>query len=177
MIWDRIPKLTYISFLELRLGVYDAIASFNIGKNTSIPIFQKQKLMISSRYYLKRERGGGEGGGIQPTSPWKVIRFYWIIQIGSNSLLVSDKIKQSLSTNAHLVSPLACDFRCFPVTFNEYLRTSVLQNTCFLKFYFWFILTSEAAVRGFSPKLLFLKISQYSQENTYIYKCQSVKSA
>ena len=62
MIWDRIPKLTYISFLELRLGVYDAIASFNIGKNTSIPIFQKQKLMISSRYYLKRERGG-EGGG------------------------------------------------------------------------------------------------------------------
>ena len=124
-----------------------------------------------------RGKEGGKGGGIQPTSPWKVIRFYWIIQIGSNSLLVSDKIKQSLSTNAHLVSPLACDFRCFPVTFNEYLRTSVLQNTCFLKFYFWFILTSEAAVRGFSPKLLFLKISQYSQENTYIYKCQSVKSA
>ena len=55
------------------------------------------------------------------------------------------------------------------MTFNEYLRTSVLENTCFLKFYFWFILTSEAAVRGFSPKLLFLKISQYSQENTYIY--------
>ena len=139
--------------------------------------FRNKNLWFLVDTIWRGKEGGGGGGGIQPTSPWKVIRFYWIIQIGSNSLLVSDKIKQSLSTNAHLVSPLACDFRCFPVTFNEYLRTSVLQNTCFLKFYFWFILTSEAAVRGFSPKLLFLKISQYSQENTYIYKCQSVKSA
>ena len=30
----------------------------------------------------------------------------------------------------------------------EYFRTSVLQNTCFIKFYFWFILTSEAVVHG-----------------------------
>ena len=156
--------------MQLQVLILARIQAFLYFRNKNL------WFLVDTIWRGKEGRGGG-GGGIQPTSPWKVLRFYWIIQIGSNSLLVSDKIKQSLSTNAHLVSPLACDFRCFPVTFNEYLRTSVLQNTCFLKFYFWFILTSEAAVRGFSPKLLFLKISQYSQENTYIYKCQSVKSA
>ena len=39
-------------------------------------------------------------------------------------------------------------YRCFPVSFYKYLSIPFLQNTCFLfDFYFWFILTSEAAVR------------------------------
>ena len=58
--------------------------------------------------------------------------------------------------------------RCFPESFNKYLRKPFLQNTCFLSFYFWFILASEAAVGRCSSKWLFLKISQYSQENTCV---------
>ena len=42
--------------------------------------------------------------------------------------------------------------RCFPVSFNKYLRILFLQNTCFLQFHFLFILTSEAGVRRCSSK-------------------------
>ena len=54
------PPSDNISFLELRLGVYDAIASFNIGKNTSILIFQKQKLWFLVDTIWRGKGGGGD---------------------------------------------------------------------------------------------------------------------
>ena len=30
-IWERIPKTKYVSFEQLKFGVYDAVANFNIG--------------------------------------------------------------------------------------------------------------------------------------------------
>ena len=52
MIWSRIPKSTYVSFSQLQLGVYDAVANFNIGMKASILIFEKFN-MIPGKYCLK----------------------------------------------------------------------------------------------------------------------------
>ena len=41
MIWDRIPKMRYVSLTQLELGVYDAVANFNIGKKASVLISEK----------------------------------------------------------------------------------------------------------------------------------------
>ena len=45
MIWDRIPKTRYVSLTELELGVYDAVANFNIGKKASVLIYEKINLI------------------------------------------------------------------------------------------------------------------------------------
>ena len=45
MIWDRIPKTRYVSLTQLELGVYDAVANFNIGKKTSVLIYEKINLI------------------------------------------------------------------------------------------------------------------------------------
>ena len=45
MIWDRIPKTRYVSFTQLELGVYDAVANFNIGKKASALIYEKMNLI------------------------------------------------------------------------------------------------------------------------------------
>ena len=34
MIWERVPKSTYVSLTQLQLGVYDAVANFNIGRES-----------------------------------------------------------------------------------------------------------------------------------------------
>ena len=49
MLWDRLPKSCYVSFSQLELGVYDAVANFNILRKAS------EKLnMIPGKYaYLK----------------------------------------------------------------------------------------------------------------------------
>ena len=52
MIWSRIPKSTYVSFSQLQLGVYDAVANFNIGRKASILIFEKLN-MIPGKYCLE----------------------------------------------------------------------------------------------------------------------------
>ena len=52
MIWSRIPKSTYVSFSQLQLGVYDAVANFNIRRKATILIFEKLN-MIPGKYYLK----------------------------------------------------------------------------------------------------------------------------
>ena len=42
MIWDRLPpKSRYTSFKPLQFGVYDAVASFNIGRKASVLIFEE----------------------------------------------------------------------------------------------------------------------------------------
>lgn len=40
-IWDRVPKSRYVSFSQLELGVYDAVANFNIGRKASISTYEK----------------------------------------------------------------------------------------------------------------------------------------
>ena len=52
MIWDRVPKSRYVSFSQLELGVYDAVANFNIGRKASMLIFEKLN-MIPGKYSLK----------------------------------------------------------------------------------------------------------------------------
>ena len=52
MIWSRIPKSTYVSFSQLQLGVYDAVANFNIGRKASILTFEELK-MILGKYCLE----------------------------------------------------------------------------------------------------------------------------
>ena len=42
MIWDRLPlKSRYTSFKSLQFGVYDAVASFNIGRKASVLTFEE----------------------------------------------------------------------------------------------------------------------------------------
>ena len=40
MIWQRVPKEVYVGRETLELGLYDAVAHFNIGAVTVIRIFQ-----------------------------------------------------------------------------------------------------------------------------------------
>ena len=39
MIWDRVPKSRYCGFVKMELGVYDAVAHFNLGKVTIVNVF------------------------------------------------------------------------------------------------------------------------------------------
>ena len=39
--WDRIPKDTYVSLSNLELGVYDAVANFNIGFKATVLVYEK----------------------------------------------------------------------------------------------------------------------------------------
>ena len=39
MIWDRVPKSRYCGFAKMELGVYDAVAHFNLGKVTIVNVF------------------------------------------------------------------------------------------------------------------------------------------
>lgn len=43
-IWERIPKSKYASLPQLRFGVYDAVANFNIGRKASILVFEKMHM-------------------------------------------------------------------------------------------------------------------------------------
>ena len=40
MVWDRIPKSTYVARNQLELGTYDAVATFNIGRKATFLTFQ-----------------------------------------------------------------------------------------------------------------------------------------
>ena len=52
MIWERLPKTKYVSNTQLQLGVYDAVANFNIGRKASVLIYEKLN-MIPGRHTLK----------------------------------------------------------------------------------------------------------------------------
>ena len=45
MIWERIPKTHYVGLTQLELGVYDAVANFNIGRKASILIYEQMKIV------------------------------------------------------------------------------------------------------------------------------------
>ena len=49
MIWERIPKVTYVSLNLFRLGVHDAVAHFNIGWKASVLVYEKLGI-IPGRY-------------------------------------------------------------------------------------------------------------------------------
>ena len=40
-VWNRLPKTTYVGYKQFQLGVYDAVAMFNMGRNASIRIYEK----------------------------------------------------------------------------------------------------------------------------------------
>ena len=44
MIWDRIPKEVFVGAQLLSLGVYDAVAHFNIGANATIKVLEKMNI-------------------------------------------------------------------------------------------------------------------------------------
>lgn len=52
LIWERLPKTKYVSLTNLKLGTYDAIAHFNIGRKSSCLIMEKLG-MIPGRYTTK----------------------------------------------------------------------------------------------------------------------------
>ena len=51
MIWDRIPKTRYVSLSQLELGVYDAVANFNVGCKASVLIYEEMKV-VPGKYTL-----------------------------------------------------------------------------------------------------------------------------
>ena len=51
-IWERIPKTRFVSRTQLEFAVNDAVANFNIGRKSSVVIFEKL-CMIPGRYTLK----------------------------------------------------------------------------------------------------------------------------
>ena len=42
---DWIPKTRYVSLTQLELGFYKTVANFNIGKKTSVLIYEKPNLI------------------------------------------------------------------------------------------------------------------------------------
>ena len=52
LIWERVPKATYVSLKHMQFGTYDAIAHFNIGRKSSCLIMEKLG-MVPGRYMTK----------------------------------------------------------------------------------------------------------------------------
>jgi hypothetical protein len=51
MIWNRLPKRIFVGGNVLQLGVYDAVAHFNIGSRASVDILQQDGLVLG--YYFE----------------------------------------------------------------------------------------------------------------------------
>ena len=52
MIWNHVPKATHVGLNVLSLGIYDAIAHFNIGEKAALDIIELLK--IHSGYYMTK---------------------------------------------------------------------------------------------------------------------------
>ena len=52
MIWNRVPKATHVGWNALSLGIYDAIAHFNIGEKAALDI--TELLKIHPGYYMTK---------------------------------------------------------------------------------------------------------------------------
>lgn len=52
MIWNRIPKNVFVGFDVLELGVYDAVAHFNIGAEAAVNILKELNLE-PGEYFLQ----------------------------------------------------------------------------------------------------------------------------
>ena len=51
-IWERVSKSYYVSLTQLKFGVFDAVANFNIGRKASILIFEILN-MVPGKYTLQ----------------------------------------------------------------------------------------------------------------------------
>ena len=63
MVWNRIPKSNHVALPTLTLGVYDAIASFNIGAKASLDILSEMNVeagvfmsRAANQFNLSRKR-------------------------------------------------------------------------------------------------------------------------
>ena len=52
IVWNRIPKTTYVRFDQFQVGVYDAVCHFNIGNNAVIKIYEKLGLKPGNNTYI-----------------------------------------------------------------------------------------------------------------------------
>ena len=41
MTWERVPKSRFVGYEKLKFGIFDAVASFNIGSKSSLQIMEK----------------------------------------------------------------------------------------------------------------------------------------
>lgn len=51
-VWERLPKSKFNSIVQLKFGVYEVVANFNIGRKASVLIFERMK-MRSGQFILK----------------------------------------------------------------------------------------------------------------------------
>ena len=51
MIWNKLPKVTFVGSDVLEFGVYDAVAHFNMGSGTAAKIMQE--LGLEPGYYFQ----------------------------------------------------------------------------------------------------------------------------
>lgn len=51
MIWERLPKTRYVGLIQLKLGVFNAVANFNIGRKASVMVY-KQMQLVPGRYIV-----------------------------------------------------------------------------------------------------------------------------
>ena len=47
MIWERIPRTSYVSLSQLQLGVFDVISNFSVGRRVSILIYEFMNIIPS----------------------------------------------------------------------------------------------------------------------------------
>lgn len=45
LIWERLPKTTYVGMTQLALGIYDAVAYFNMGAKTILEIYETLQMV------------------------------------------------------------------------------------------------------------------------------------
>ena len=41
MVWNKVPKGSYVGLRQLEIGVYDAVSHFNIGNKAAILVYEK----------------------------------------------------------------------------------------------------------------------------------------
>ena len=56
MIWEHIPKTSYVSLSQLQLGVFDVISNFNNGPRVSILIYEFMNIILSKYTLLRCNR-------------------------------------------------------------------------------------------------------------------------
>ena len=52
LVWERLPKQIYVSLTTSKFGTFDAVAHFNIGKKSSVLVFERMG-MIPGKYMTK----------------------------------------------------------------------------------------------------------------------------
>ena len=57
MIWNRVPKGTYVGLQQLEIGVYDAVSHFNIGNKAVILVCEKLVMVAgNNRFRIENSR-------------------------------------------------------------------------------------------------------------------------